>query len=174
MKIGFNIKKIINKIANHETRITTLENSGGGGSSSINSYTLKLFDVMDNSIYEFNVNSIDNDVFLNIEFSQVLMTIDGSNIQNNSNRLGYFTLKDNENSPFKCKGTIPIVYQLSNKNGKNYKGFLKFTYDTANNRNNMELIVDNDDVNMWKNFTIDDISNTVTIYCSGIFQTIIE
>ena len=30
MKIGFNFKKIINKIANHETRITTLENSAGG------------------------------------------------------------------------------------------------------------------------------------------------
>ena len=27
MKIGFNVKKIINKIANHETRITTLENN---------------------------------------------------------------------------------------------------------------------------------------------------
>ena len=41
MKIGFNFKKIINKvvqnennIANHETRITTLENNSGGGSSS--------------------------------------------------------------------------------------------------------------------------------------------
>ena len=31
MKIGFNIKKIINKIANHETRITTLENNPGSG-----------------------------------------------------------------------------------------------------------------------------------------------
>ena len=168
MKIGFNINRVISLI----NSIVDQKLSGVGGST-INSYTLKLFDVMDNSIYEFNVNSIDNDVFLNIEFSQVLMTIDGSNIQNNSNRLGYFTLKDNENNPFKCKGTIPIVYQLSNKNGKNYKGFLKFTYDTANNRNNMELIVDNDDVNMWKNFTVDDISETVTIYCSGIFQTVI-
>ena len=87
MKIGINIKKIIstfqesinyfstkvlqneNNIANHETRITTLENSPGGeGSTILNSYTLKLFDVMNNSIYEFNVNSIGNDVFLNIEF----------------------------------------------------------------------------------------------------------
>lgn len=45
MKIGFNFKKIINafeetinnfsnNIANHETRITTLESSGGGGGGS--------------------------------------------------------------------------------------------------------------------------------------------
>ena len=33
MKIGFNIKKIINSIANHETRITTLENNPGGGTA---------------------------------------------------------------------------------------------------------------------------------------------
>ena len=40
MKIGFNFKKLLNKvvqnennIANHETRITTLENSPGGGTA---------------------------------------------------------------------------------------------------------------------------------------------
>ena len=33
MKIGFNFKKILNNIANHETRITTLENNSGGGGS---------------------------------------------------------------------------------------------------------------------------------------------
>ena len=51
MKIGFNIKKIINSIANHETRITTLENNPGSGgiSSSVfylfNGYLYKDADV---------------------------------------------------------------------------------------------------------------------------------
>ena len=33
MKIGFNFKKIINSIANHDTRITTLENNSGSGTA---------------------------------------------------------------------------------------------------------------------------------------------
>ena len=64
MKIGFNIKKIINSIANHETRITTLENNPGSGgiSSSVfylfNGYLYKDADVTTKvTTDEFNIAS---------------------------------------------------------------------------------------------------------------------
>ena len=179
MKIGFNIKKIINSIANHETRITTLESSGGGGSSSINSYTLSMFNNLDFKTAETNVKSIDNIVFLNTNFSQDLLTVGSTaeDIQNNIMYLGYINLTDNENNPFKCRGTMPIVYEVSFMSGKNYKGFLKFTYDTTSATNKMYLIFDKDDVKMWNDFfnsvTLD-TNETITINCSGIFQTVIE
>ena len=187
---------ILNKLKELGTKLTGQENvqgetvadvldfinsnySGGGSNTPINTYTLSMFNNLDFKTAETNVNSIDNIVFLNINFSQDLLTVGATSedIQNNIMYLGYINLTDNENKPFKCRGTIPIVYELTFMAGKNYKGFLKFTYDTSSAKNKMYLIFDKDDVQMWNDFfnsiTLD-TNETITINCNGIFQTVIE
>ena len=187
---------ILNKLKELGTKLTGQENvqgetvsevldfinsnySGGGSNTPINSYTLSMFNNLDFKTAETNVKSIDNIVFFNINFSQDVLTVGATeeDIQNNIMYLGYFNLTDNENNPFKCDGTMPIVYELTFMAGKNYKGFLKFTYDTSSAKNKMYLIFDKDDVQMWNDFfnsiTLD-TNETITINCNGIFQTVIE
>ena len=79
MKIGFNIKKIINKIANHETRITTLENNPGSGgiSSSVfylfNGYLYKDADV---------TTKVSADEFTEADASTILTILYMSDMEN--------------------------------------------------------------------------------------------
>ena len=185
MKIGFNIKKIINSIANHETRITTLENnsssgghSGGdggtsvGGSSEIKTYNFKLYNINNELREDYEVKCINKNAIIGVYFMFMLGELDFSNIDNNRIKIGTCTLTDNNNKNINTYSVIPIVYRFGSASGfnnDNYNGNLKFSYDETNNgTNNVELIINKEDVQMMKN--IDKNSTFIEFIGGGIFN----
>ena len=115
MKIGFNIKKIINSITNHETRITTLENNQGSGgiSSSVfylfNGYLYKDADV---------TTKVTADEYTTAEASTVLSILNMSDMENFGTYTPLFsksTVDDNGHDAIKVfimleNGTLKAVY----------------------------------------------------------------
>ena len=79
MKIGFNIKKIINSIANHETRITTLENNpGSGGISSSVFYLFNGYLYKDSEL----TTKVTADEYSTAEASTVLSILNMGDMEN--------------------------------------------------------------------------------------------
>ena len=83
MKIGFNVKKIINTfqqtIANHETRITTLENSPGGGGT-----TNSVFYLFNGYLYKDSdvTTKVTADEFTAADASTILTILNMSDMEN--------------------------------------------------------------------------------------------
>ena len=83
MKIGFNVKKIINTfqqtIANHETRITTLENSPGGGGT-----TNSVFYLFNGYLYKDSdvTTKVTADEFTEADASTILNILNMSDMEN--------------------------------------------------------------------------------------------
>ena len=78
MKIGFNIKKIINKIANHETRITTLENSPGGETATSVCYIFNGYLYKDTEL----TTKVTADEFTAADASTILTILNMSDMEN--------------------------------------------------------------------------------------------
>ena len=79
MKIGFNIKKIINSIANHETRISTLENNpGSGGNSSSVFYLFNGYLYKDSDV----TTKVTADEFTAADASTILTILNISDMEN--------------------------------------------------------------------------------------------
>lgn len=191
MKIGFNFKKIINKIvqnenniANHETRISTLENnsdggnstSGGttvGGSTEIKTYNFKLYDVNNQLREDYEVKCINKTAFLDTYFMFLLGEFDYTNIDNNRIKIGTCTMTDDNNNNINTYSSIPVVYQIENSN-VNYNGNLKIEYDETNiGTNNVELVINTEDVQTIKNKKAEQIDGRtlmIQIIGGGIFS----
>ena len=184
MKIGFNIKKIINKIANHETRITSLENSPGGGGSSgggsssvggntdIKTYNFKMYNIAGELVEDYDVKCIDKTAILDVYFTFLLGEFDYSNIDNNRIKIGTCTMTD-DNHIINTYSSIPVVYQIENSSVK-YNGNLKIEYDETNNgRNNVELVINTEDVQTIKNKKVEQIEDrtlVIEIIGGGLFN----
>ena len=79
MKIAFNIKKIINSIANHETRISTLENNpGSGGNSSSVFYLFNGYLYKDSDV----TTKVTADEFTAADASTILTILNISDMEN--------------------------------------------------------------------------------------------
>ena len=183
MKIGFNIKKIINKIANHETRITTLEeNSGSGGSSGggsgvgssseIKTCNFTLYDVSNQVREDYEIKCINKTIFLDVYFTFLLGEFDYTNIDNNRIKIGTCTMTD-DNHIINTYSSIPVVYQIENSDVK-YNGNLKIEYDETNlGRNNIELVINTEDVQTIKNKKVQQIEDRtlmIDIIGGGLFN----
>ena len=197
MKIGFNVKKIINafqesinhfsskvvqnenNIANHETRITTLENSPGGGggstvggSSEIKTCNFTLYDVSNQVRNGYEIKCINKTIFLDVYFTFLLGEFDYTNIDNNRIKIGTCTMTD-DNHIINTYSSIPVVYQIENSNVK-YNGNLKIEYDESNNgRNNIELVINTEDVQTIKNKKVEQIEGRtlmIDIIGGGLFN----
>ena len=185
MKIGFNFKKIINKIANHETRIATLENSSGGGGSSsggsssvegsteIKTYSFKMYTIGGELMEDYDVKCIEKNIFLPTYYTFLLDGLDLSNIDNNRLKIGTCTMTDDNNNNINTYSVIPVVYRFgsaSGYNNDNYNGNLKFSYDETNlGTNNLELIINKEDIQMRKNIE-NKYSTIIEFIGGGIFN----
>lgn len=176
MKIGFNVKKIINKIiqnenniANHETRITTLENNSGGGSSSggvgLENYTLKVYNTSGTNIQTLNCSKLDDNVFFNFHYNRKLSEMNLTNIAKKYVKLGTVTLGNNDNSDmFNCSAYMNCYYIIGPVSDK-YSGLLRIY------KNSVEIIIDKDDIEIWNNTNSETYIN---IYANGIINTTIK
>ena len=197
MKIGFNFKKIINNfsgtiqiltnsISNHETRITTLENSAGGGGSSggdggttvggsseIKTYNFKLYNTNGELQEDYEVKCINKNAIIDVYFTFMLGGMNFSNIDNNRIKIGTCTMTDDNNNNINTYSVIPIVYRFGSASGfnnDNYNGNLKFSYDETNlGTNNVELIINKEDIQMIKNIENKN-STIIEIIGGGIFN----
>ena len=114
MKIGFNVKKIINKIANHETRITTLENSSGGGTAS------SVFYIYNDYLYKDSdlTSKVTADEFTAASASTILSILNMSDMENFGVYIPLFNksiVDDNGHDVIKVfimleNGTLKAVY----------------------------------------------------------------
>ena len=166
MKIGFNIKKIINSIANHETRITTLENNSGGGSGvGLENYTLKVYNNSGTNIRTINCSKLDDKVFLNFHYSRKLSEMNTTNISYNYIKLGTITLGNNDNNDmFNCSAYMACYYIIGPSSNR-YSGLLRIY------NNSVELIIEKDDITTWNNTNSETFIN---IYANGIINTTIK
>ena len=170
MKIGFNIKKIINSIANHETRITTLENTSGGGSGGssgigLEYYTLKLYNTSNTKIRNINCPKLDDKVFLNFNYNRKLSEMNITNISDKYIKLGTVKLGNNDNiDMFNCSAYMSCYYIIG-PSGLRYSGLLRIY------NNSVEIIIDKDDIEIWKNTNSETFIN---IYANGIINTTIK
>lgn len=199
MKIGFNVKKIYeniklyvqnmmttisNTVANHETRITTLENSSGGGGSSgggttvgdsseIKTYTFKLYNINGELTEDYKVKCINKIAFIDIYFMFLLGGLDFSNIDNNRIKIGTCTMTDDNNNNINTNSSIPVVYHIENSNDK-YNGNLRIEYDETNiGTNNVELVINTEDVQTIKNKKAEQIEGRtlmIEIIGGGLFN----
>ena len=108
MKIGFNIKKIINSIANHETRITTLENNpGSGGISS------SVFYLFNGYLYkDANVTTkVSADEFSIASASTILSILNMSDMENLGVYIPLFTKSTKDDNGYDA---IKVFIMLEN------------------------------------------------------------
>ena len=165
-------------IANHETRITTLENSSGGGGSSgsgsseIKTCNFTLYDVNNQVREGYEVKCINKTIFLDVYFTFLLGEFDYTNIDNNRIKIGTCTMTD-DNHIINTYSSIPVVYNIENSNVK-YNGNLKIEYDETNNgRNNVELVINTEDVQTIKNKKVQQIEGRtlmIDIIGGGLFN----
>ena len=175
MKIGFNFKKIQNDIMKMsddfsyyvndlDERVTTLETS----TSSSDTYTLKMYNVKGDEAKNTSINIIDNNAFINFNYNVAFNRIDTLAIGYNLVKLGTFNLGNNNENLFKCSGTFPVVYHLGDTDTYYHNGILKISYDTENNKNIIELVIDNGDLSKWTNIV--NLATVLIIDGSGSFH----
>ena len=114
MKIGFNFKKIINNIANHETRITTLENSSGGGTAR------SVFYIYNDYLYKDSdlTTKVTADEFTEADASTIMTILNMSDMENFGTYTPLFSksiVDDNGHDAIKVfimleNGTLKAVY----------------------------------------------------------------
>ena len=121
MKIGFNIKKIINSIANHETRITTLENNAGSGGISSS-----VFYLFNDYLYKDanGTTKVTVDEFSIASASTILTILDMSDMKNFGVYTPLFTKSTVDNDGYQ---TIKVFIMLEN-------GTLKGAYTEPNDK----------------------------------------
>ena len=166
MKIGFNLKKIKNLIDNLAIRVTTLENStGGGGGIGLEYYTLKLYNTSNTNIRNINCPKLDNNVFLNFHYNKKLSEMNITNISNNYIKLGTVTLGSDDNADmFNCSAYMSCYYIIGPSSTR-YSGLLRIY------NNSVEIIIDKDDIEIWNNTNSETFIN---IYANGIINTTIK
>ena len=175
MKIGFNYKKLKDLIFEKydeicvylydiDTRITTLETSSSTGDT----YTLKMYNVNEEEAKDININIINHNAFINFNYNVTFNRINTLAIGYNLVKLGTFNLGNNNENLFKCSGTLPVVYHLGNTDTYYHNGLLKISYDTENNKNIIELIIDNGDLSKWTDIV--NLATTLIIDGSGSFH----